>query len=338
LPAADENSPAPNSAAPIADGYRRLALILHSVLSEQAVGAVLARIVSDLRELVRCDDVVVWELVDDRELVPALVDGEDEAEMKALRIAVGEGITGTAVLCGQLIVSNDAHADPRAGQVPGTVMAPEAIACVPLTARESSLGALSLYRRGGSRAFVPNEVELIQHFADVAAIALDNAKTVAELQRLAGTDDLTGLANRRSFHESLRRHAAVAQRHHTPLSLLLLDIDNFKEINDTHGHAFGDETLCMFASALRARVRASDLVARIGGDEFAVLLPATNRDEAVAVARAVAAHLRRRGAMPFPLEVSIGVASCAGQSCDGLLSEADRELYAQKSARKRSAA
>jgi diguanylate cyclase (GGDEF)-like protein len=336
LAASGEANLAPFSGAPIGDGYLRLAAILGSLLSEQAVGAVLARIASDLRELVRCDDVVVWELIDDTALVPALVDGEDEAEMNALRIEVGEGITGAAVRDGRLIVSNNALADPWAGQVPGTAKAREAITCVPLRARGRSLGALSLYRRGRSRAFSPNDVELIQHFADVAAIALDNAKTVAELERLAGTDDLTGLANRRTFHESLSRSTAMARRHHTPLSLLLLDIDNFKQINDTQGHEGGDDALRMLASALSGRARASDLVARIGGDEFAILLPQTTRDEADSVARDLAAHLRGHSTT-FPLEVSIGVASCSGPSCDGLLSEADQALYAQKSARKASA-
>jgi diguanylate cyclase (GGDEF)-like protein len=317
--------------APIADGYGRLALIVRSLLSEQAVEAVLARIASDLRELVRCDDVVVWELLDDH-LLPALVDGEDELEMKALRIQLGEGITGKAVLAGELIVSNSAHADPRAGQVPGTAMEPEAITCVPLTARGSSLGALSLYRRGSARRFVPHEVELIRHFADVAAIALHNAKTVAELERLAGTDDLTGLANRRSFDDALRRYAGESKRHRSPLSLLLLDIDNFKEINDTHGHERGDEALRTFAAVLASRVRESDFVARLGGDEFAVLLPHTARCEAGSLARELATEVKRRSAIG--LHVSIGIASCSGLSCEGLLAEADRQLYAEKSLRR----
>jgi diguanylate cyclase (GGDEF)-like protein len=317
---------------PIAYGYRRLALIVRSLLSEQAVGAVLARIVSDLRDLVRCDDVVVWELLDGCELFAALVDGEDEEEMKALRIALGEGITGTAVLERELIVSNAAHIDPRAGHVPGTTPSPEAIACVPLIARGGSLGALSLYRRGRARAFLPGEVELIRHFADVAAIALDNAKTVAELERLAGTDDLTGLANRRSFQEALRRYAAEARRHRASLSLLLFDIDNFKEINDTRGHESGDEALRSFASVLSGRARASDFVARLGGDEFAMLLPRTNRAEAIALACDLTAHLHRPGAMAFALRVSVGAASCSRGSCDGLLAEADRQLYLQKGA------
>jgi len=318
--------------APIADGYRRLALIVRSLLSEQAVGAVLARIVSELRELVRCDDVAVWELLHGRELVAAIVDGEDEDEMKALRIALGEGITGSAVLERELILSNAAHIDPRAGHVPGTTPSPEAIACVPLIARGGSLGALSLYRRGRARSFLPEEVELIRHFADVAAIALDNAKTVAELERLAGTDDLTGLANRRSFQEALRRYAAEARRHRASLSLLLFDIDNFKEINDTRGHESGDEALRSFASVLSGRARASDFIARLGGDEFAMLLPRTNGAEAMALASDLTAHLHCPAAMAFALRVSIGVASCASGSCDGLLAEADRQLYLQKGA------
>jgi diguanylate cyclase (GGDEF)-like protein len=328
----DVNSAA--SPAIVPDGYRRLASILRSLLSEQSVEAVLARIASDLRELVQCDDVVIWELLDEGQLAATLVDGEDEAEMKALRIGVGEGITGAAVLERTLIVSNSAHEDPRAGQVPGTGLEPEAIICVPLIARGTSLGALSLYRRGCDRAFVPAEVELIEHFADVAAIALHNAKTVTELERLAGTDDLTGLANRRSFHEGLQRYAAAAERHKVPLSLLLLDIDDFKEVNDTYGHERGDEVLCAFAAALRRRVRESDIVARIGGDEFAILLPQTTNHEAVSLARELAAQLKSAGAIPSSLGVSIGVASCSDATCQGLLSEADGDLYSDKRTRR----
>ena len=323
------------SPATVEDGYRRLAFILRSLVSEQSVEAVLSRIASDLRELVRCDDVVIWELLDQGQLAPALVDGEDEAEMQALQIQLGEGITGTAVLQKEVIVSNDAHDDPRAGHVPGTRLEQEAICCVPFTARDTLLGALSLYRRGRERAFLPAEIELVQHFADVAAIALHNAKTVVELERLAGTDDLTGLANRRSFRESLRRYAAAAERHNIPLSLLLLDIDDFKQINDSWGHERGDEFLCSIGAALKRRVRESDVVARIGGDEFAILLPQTTKDEASLLARHLATQLKGPGGMPFPVGVSIGVASSSGVGCDALLSEADRELYVDKAQRTR---
>jgi diguanylate cyclase (GGDEF)-like protein len=333
--AADDLRSVEASPATVQDGYRRLAFILRSLVSEQSVDAVLSRIASDLRELVRCDDVVIWELLDHGQLAPTLVDGEDEVEMRALRIELGEGITGSSVLRREMIVSNNAHDDPRAGRVPGTRLEHEAIICVPFTARETSLGALSLYRRGRDRAFLPAEIELVRHFADVAAIALHNAKTVDELERLAGTDDLTGLANRRSFREALRRYEAAAERHKLPLSLLLLDIDGFKQINDIWGHERGDEFLRSFAADLRRRVRDSDIVARIGGDEFAILLPQTSEREASLLARELANQLQSPVAAPFPVGVSIGVASCPGVTCDALLSEADRELYVDKAQRAR---
>jgi diguanylate cyclase (GGDEF)-like protein len=312
------------------DRYQRLTSVLRSLVGEQSVDAVLARIATDLRQLVPCADVVLWELVTDDTLVPRLIDGEDEEEMRRLRIRVGEGITGRAVLDQEPIALSDAHVDPRAGLVPGTLPKPEAILCVPLTARALRLGALTLYRRGSNRAFSDGELELACQFADVAAIALHNANTLAEFQRLALTDDLTGLANRRHFREELERLAAAAERHGTPLSLLLLDVDDFKEVNDRHGHAAGDEILREIALTLRRRIRASDLAARIGGDEFAVLLPHTSEDEAAVVASDLIAHLQKGRATSLPLRVSVGVASGTNALDEALFAQADRALYAAK--------
>jgi diguanylate cyclase (GGDEF)-like protein len=311
------------------EGYQRLTSVLRSLVGEQSVDAVLERIATDLRQLVPCADVVLWELVGDSTLVPRLIDGDDQEEMRGLRIPVGEGITGRAVLDQEPISSSDAHADPRAGLVPGTLPEPEAILCVPLTARAVRLGALTLYRRGRNRGFSDDELELARQFADVAAIALHNAKTLAEFQRLALTDDLTGLANRRRFREELEQLAAAAQRHGTPLSLLLLDVDDFKEMNDRNGHAAGDEILREIAVAIRRRIRASDLAARIGGDEFAVLLPHTNKDEATLVARDLIAHLEESRATPGRLSVSVGLAS-GTDALEALFGQADSALYAAK--------
>lgn len=315
-------------------GYGRLAGVLRSLVSEQSADAVLERIATDLREVVRCDDVVIWELANGR-LTATHVDSEDEEEMIGFAIAVGEGITGTAVLEQDAIVSNNAHLDPRAGQVPGTELLPEAVVCIPLTARGTQLGALSLYRRGANRAFFSAEIDLIEHFADVAAIALHNAKTVHELERLAATDDLTGLSNRRHFHQQLRHHATTANRHQTPLAVLLLDLDNFKQINDQHGHQRGDDLLRSVAALLTSRVRLSDIVGRLGGDEFAILLPHTTADEASTLAADLAAQLAEAINLPHSLRVSIGIASCPGLDCDQLLLQADRQLYVEKRVRRR---
>jgi diguanylate cyclase (GGDEF)-like protein len=320
----------------VAEGYRRLARVLRSLVGEQSSQAVLTRIAIDLRELVPCDDVVIWGLHADK-LSAQLVDGEDENEMRQLQISLGDGITGTAVLHQEMIVSADAHLDPRAGHVPGTERQPEAIICVPLSARGVALGALSLYRRGDDRAFQPSEVELVAHFADVAAVALHNATTLVELQRLAATDDLTGLENRRRFYEELERHAANAARHKTPLSLLLLDLDNFKAVNDRHGHQVGDSALRAVARTIKSRVRAGDLAARLGGDEFAILLQHTTYAEAGALARELTISLEATKTTPVPLRVSIGAACCAASctaaTAEALVTRADRRLYEHKRTR-----
>jgi diguanylate cyclase (GGDEF)-like protein len=315
------------------DGYRRLAQVLHALVSEQSVDAILTRIASDLRTLVPCDDVVIWQLSNDM-LSVGYVDGDDETQMRDLRIGLGEGITGTAVSLQQMVVSADAHLDPRARPVPGTEPRPETIVCVPLTARGTALGALSVYRRGSQRAFSADEVEFAAHFADVAAVALQNANTLAELQRLATTDHLTGLANRRRFYQELERQIANARRHKIPLSLLLLDLDEFKQVNDRHGHQRGDDVLRAVGDAIASRLRAGDLPARIGGDEFAVLLPHTTYVEALTLASELRACIETTVPITTPLTVSIGTASyTGGGDGDELISCADTHLYTAKKQR-----
>ena len=311
------------------EGYRRLAHVLEDVLGESSVAALLERIAGTLRALVRCDDVVIWEACGERELVAVLVDGDDEEQLRALRIKFGEGLTGACVQQRRPIFSNAAHLDPRAGLVPGTEREPEAITCAPLIARGAPLGVLSLYRRGREYGFRPDELELVQHFAETAAIALDNARARAELEQLAATDDLTGIANRRCFRAALAREAAIARRYGTPLSLLLLDLDDFKEINDTFGHDAGDRVLGGVAQILHKRARSADLVARLGGDEFAVLLPQTDRHEAIHVGDVLVEAIEAAIAEPVQLHASVGAASL-GSGTDDLLIEADRELYEAK--------
>jgi len=149
-------------------------------------------------------------------------------------------------------------------------------------------------------------------------------------QRLASRDELTGLANRRSLGDGLERELARARRAGDPLSVLLFDIDGLKQINDTHGHAAGDEALREAALRAQETVRDGDLVARLGGDEFIVLLPAADQAETIAIGERMRDTLARHG-----IGVSFGVATTGIQRLTGsdLIKVADRELYRDKNAR-----
>jgi diguanylate cyclase (GGDEF)-like protein/PAS domain S-box-containing protein len=159
------------------------------------------------------------------------------------------------------------------------------------------------------------------------------------LRYQADHDDLTDLINRRRFEEELERHLTQGRRYGMTGALLVLDLDGFKAVNDNHGHRAGDRVLCAVADALRARLRESDVVARVGGDEFAVLLPRAGSEEADRVCQSLEQALPRE--VPAPggrrIEVSVGFAPFAEdvQSIDEVLSAADASMYAVKAGRPR---
>ena len=159
------------------------------------------------------------------------------------------------------------------------------------------------------------------------------------LRRLADEDPLTNVPNRRSFEESVRMTLEVSARHQIDGSLLMIDLDGFKDINDTHGHAVGDRTLAAVASALRSRLRSTDLLGRVGGDEFAVLLRATTGEQALGVASALAAIVRETklgaGAPKVALNASVGVADFGTYplpTVEELFAAADAAMYSAKRA------
>jgi len=157
------------------------------------------------------------------------------------------------------------------------------------------------------------------------------------LERLALTDPLTALPNRRAYEESLTSEISRSLRHCRPLSLLYLDLDRFKEVNDLHGHAVGDEALVGFSDLLKRHARRGDLAARIGGEEFAVLLPHTSRSHAALVAERIrkaveAAPVGRT--RPVAITTSVGVAVFRGEGVEdaaAFVKEADDALYRAKS-------
>jgi len=165
--------------------------------------------------------------------------------------------------------------------------------------------------------------------------ARDRALREHELRRFADTDPLTDLFNRRRFTAELERHLAWGARYGARGSLLLLDIDRLKTINDTYGHLAGDNVIRTTASVLRSHSRASDLVARLGGDEFAMLLPAADANQAATVASVLtgAAASTHVEPVPMPLTLSVGITTIdQASSVDVLMEQAERALYAIKHA------
>ncbi len=185
------------------------------------------------------------------------------------------------------------------------------------------------------RVFGASDLLFMAAVADQVAIAIDRARQFASEAR---TDHLTGLANRREFERVMEREVALAERHNRRLSLMMIDLDNLKRINDRLGHSAGDGALKIVAQQLQRVVRASDVCARVGGDEFAVAMPETDLDRA----REVALRLRRavdQAALsmraPEQVEVSVGIAAWrSGQDWQAIYQAADSDLYEDKRRRK----
>jgi diguanylate cyclase (GGDEF)-like protein len=158
----------------------------------------------------------------------------------------------------------------------------------------------------------------------------------AELDRLAHTDTLTGLHNRRYLEQELERHVELYKRYKHPFAVLMLDLDSLKLVNDTFGHAAGDEALKHLASVMRAAIRDTDIPGRYGGDEFIILMPEADKNAIQAVGRRIAETISKTrvklGGGYVSLEVSFGASSCPaeGNSADALLKQADTSLYAAK--------
>ena len=295
----------------LVESYRRLADVFHEVLAEQTLDALLVRIADTVGDLIpSLDTLTIYEADETkRVLKPVLVRDVYADEIMSTTISFSEGITGWATRHREAVLCNQAHLDPRVRTVPGTPMEPEALICVPLIARGQIKGALNIYREGDGVAFSETEFEIAKRFGDAAALALDNAEIRARLEHQARTDSLTGLFNHSVFYERLLHSLQESSRTHMPLAVLMLDIDDFKHVNDVHGHAVGDELLRFLAEALRAIVRPDDVICRLGGEEFAVVMDGCGGEDAVRVAERVQSRL---AAVDFPgigrMTVSVGLA------------------------------
>jgi diguanylate cyclase (GGDEF)-like protein len=306
-----------------------------AVLSADSPEETFGRIAGRLAELVPFDDLVIYEVDPSRTSLSAVfADGRWVEEVMAERFGVDEGLTGHTIKAGA--TSNVARSDlhPASKVVPGTETEPEALVCVPMVVEGETIGALNVYRSGENVGFSPQEATVIERFCAMAALAFNSARQRELLRTQARTDSLTGMLNRRAYYERIGDELARGQRTDSPVSVVLLDIDHFKRINDQHGHAAGDRALQAIAAKLEATVRADETAARYGGEEFALIAARADSSAAFELAERARAAIAEIVVEGRTLSASAGVATWPSDADnpDRLLEAADAALYAAKRA------
>lgn len=207
------------------------------------------------------------------------------------------------------------------------------IAVVPLVFHERFMGALQVTADDPARAWQENELLLLRTVADQVAVAINHADLFAQIQQQALTDALTGCYNRRSFEMQLDRDLQMARRAHQPLSLMMIDLDRFKQLNDSSGHDAGDAALRKLAQCFKEEMRGADYAARFGGDEFVLILPQADSAGALLVAERVRKRIEQIEIGEFgTLSASIGIATFPADASSraDLVAAADAALYAAK--------
>lgn len=201
-----------------------------------------------------------------------------------------------------------------------------------LSLDQTNLGAIKFSRQ---KRFMEEELSIIERLAGTLVFPLNNAKMYATALESALKDELTGLGNKRALAADLHREAERATRHHSPLSIILLDLDHFKNINDKHGHLAGDMVLKQIATTLKAHARQSDLCFRYGGEEFLLILDDSDPVQSLKIAERLRAAIERQNFyfqdQRIPLTASLGTASFQpGKTLESLISRADQALYSAK--------
>lgn len=322
-------------------GYRRqlerVVDFAHSVNTVE-MDAISIAIATKLERLLPAERYSIFLLDDEDEgTLRMFIHNHGAGEMNALSLSLSESpIMKEALKTGRRIVTSDFQSSKYATGRGRPKYTDGHALCAPLIAGGKRLGALNL--NGGGRGFFGNiDWNTVELVTQMVSAALFNARSMSRLRRMAITDGLTGLYNHRHFHEILGLEFERASRYGQPLSLVMMDIDFFKRINDAHGHPVGDTILAELAARLKKHVRRIDTLARYGGEEFAVLLPQTGVEEAGVLAERIRRDTESR---PFRtakggLSVTVSLGVC-GTEKDGagspaeLLNKADEALYRAK--------
>jgi diguanylate cyclase (GGDEF)-like protein/putative nucleotidyltransferase with HDIG domain len=286
-----------------------------------------------LKPMVPYDAIAIY-VRREEELVPEFVNGDNYRLFSSLRIPVGQGLSGWVAQNRKPIINGNPSVEPGYLNDPTKFSSLRSALAVPLEGVAGIIGVLALYRaeRDG---FTSDHLRILLAVSGKMALAIENALKYQQAENSATTDYLTGLPNARSLFLQLDRELARCKRDNTSLTVMVSDMDGFKQINDRFGHLEGNRVLRLFAQALKDSCREYDYVARMGGDEFVVIAPGLGADAAGKRAehmRALARHAGQEVCNEEILSLSVGRAVFPddGNDAEQLLSEADRRMYIEK--------
>jgi len=311
-----------------------------ALTSSLQLDQVLRTIMEKINEVLHPD---TWSLLlmdpEKQELFFQIATGSGAEALKDIRIKVGQGLAGWVAQSGEAVVVPDTSKDARFfGQADEkTKVATRSIVAVPVRFRDQCLGVIELINCIGPEGFSQRDLALLEALADYAAIAIENARHVQRIHELTITDDCTSLYNARHLNFMLDTEIYRSHRYSFEFSIIFIDLDHFKSVNDTHGHLIGSKLLAEIGEAVKANCRLIDLAFRYGGDEFVVLLPQTSKENAVGVAHRLHRLIRetlwlKEAQLNVRVTASVGVASYPTDSRTKaeLLHLADEAMYLVK--------
>ncbi len=274
-----------------------------------------------------------------KELYFEIAIGPDSDKLKRIRLKIGEGIAGWVAKHGEPVITNNPYNDHRFTQeVDKTIkFKTQSIIAVPLKSKGKILGVIELINELDENKFTKDDLILLQTFTDFAAIAIENARSVEKIKELTIKDDVTKLYNARFLHEALDKEVSRARRHARKLSIIFIDIDHFKNVNDTYGHLVGSKVLSEFGNLIKDSLRNIDIPTRYGGDEYVIILPETDKKGALRVAHRLRNKLKQHVFMEeegyhIKITASFGISSYPDDALEklDLLRLADNAMYRVK--------